>query len=65
MPRVGEGDELERITSELKAHEDAIEELAGVEDAAGRKRLAELERGRLALLARLRALGGSQTNGDA
>lgn len=58
-------DDLERITSELKEHEDAIDELAAAEDPAGRERLAELERGRLGLLARLRALGGSQTDGDA
>jgi transcription elongation GreA/GreB family factor len=62
---VGKDNDLERITSELKEHEDAIDELRAADDTAGRERLAELERARLGLIARLRALGGSQTNGDA
>lgn len=63
---MAENDELERITTQLKEHEEAIDELHAADDPAERDRLAELERGRLGLLARLRALGGgSATNGDA
>jgi hypothetical protein len=62
---VAENDELEQITSLLKEHEQAIGELQEAGDPTQSGRLAELERGRLGLLARLRALGGSATNGDA
>jgi transcription elongation GreA/GreB family factor len=62
---MAENDELERITSELKEHEQAIDELQSAGDPAERDRLAELERRRLGLLARLRAMGSSETNGDA
>jgi hypothetical protein len=58
-------DELERITSLLKEHEQAIGELQEADDPRQRERLAKLERARLGLLARLRGLGGSATNGDA
>lgn len=56
-------DELEQITSLLKEHEREIAELQEADDPAQRGRLAELERGRLGLLARLRGLGASETNG--
>jgi hypothetical protein len=62
---MAENDDLEEITSRLKEHEEAIDELQASGDPAERDRLAKLERGRLGLLARLRALGGSQTDGDA
>ena len=62
---MADDDELEQITSSLKEHEQAIGELQEADDPAQRDRLAELERGRLGLLARLRGLGGSATNGDA
>jgi hypothetical protein len=60
-----EDDELEQITGLLKEHEQSIAELQEADDPAQREQLAQLERGRLGLLARLRALGGSATNGDA
>lgn len=62
---MAEYDDLEQITSQLKEHEEAIDELQADADPAQRDRLAELERGRLGLLARLRAMGASATNGDA
>ena len=58
-------DELERITGLLKEHEQAISELQEADDPVERDRLAQLERARLGLLARLRGLGASATNGDA
>jgi hypothetical protein len=60
-----EDDELERITGLLKEHEQSIAELQETDDPAQRERLAQLEQGRLGLLAQLRGLGGSATNGDA
>lgn len=62
---MADDDDLEQITSSLKEHEQAIGELQEADDPEQRGRLAELERGRLGLLARLRGLGGSATNGDA
>ena len=59
-----EDDELERITSRLKSHEEEIAELQEADDPAQAGRLESLERERLGLIARLRALGTSATNGD-
>ncbi len=60
-----EDDELERITGLLKEHEQSIAELQEADDPVQREQLAQLELDRLGLLARLRSLGGSATNGDA
>ena len=62
---MADDDELERITSLLKEHEEEIAQLQAGDDPARLARLEELERGRLDLLGQLRGLGASATNGDA
>jgi hypothetical protein len=61
---VGEND-LEQITSELKSHEQAIDDLEARDDPALDARIEELREQRVELIARLGALGASGTNGDA
>ena len=58
-------DDLEQLTSALKSHEEAIGELESQHDPALEARIEELREQRVELIARLGALGGSGTNGDA
>jgi hypothetical protein len=61
---VGE-DDLEQITTELKSRELAIGELEARDDPALDARIEVLRQERVELIARLGALGGSGSNGDA